>query len=53
MTSRPDGGPAGRWPGELGPGTALSRVTVAFAAGSATVALVLAVVLVTRRPGSA
>jgi hypothetical protein len=29
----------------LGPGTALTRVTVAFAAGSATVALVLAAVL--------
>jgi len=37
----------------LGPGTALTRVTVAFAAGSATVALVLAAVLVVRRPGRA
>ena len=34
----------------LGPGTALTRVTVAFAAGSATVALVLAAVLLIRRP---
>jgi len=36
----------------LGPGTALTRVTVAFAAGSATVAVVLAVVLLARRPRS-
>jgi len=33
----------------LGPGSALTRVTVAFAAGSATVALVLAAVLLIRR----
>ena len=37
----------------LGPGTALTRVTVAFAAGSVTVALMLAAVLLTRRPGPA
>jgi O-antigen/teichoic acid export membrane protein len=37
----------------LGPGTALTRVTVAFAAGSATVAVVLAVVLLIRRPDPA
>jgi len=37
----------------LGPGTALTRVTVAFAAGSATVAVVLAAVLLIRRPGPA
>ena len=37
----------------LGPGTALTRVTLAFAAGSATVALVLAVVMLIRRPGRA
>jgi len=35
----------------LGPGTALTRVTVAFAAGSATVAGVLTVVLLARRAG--
>jgi O-antigen/teichoic acid export membrane protein len=35
----------------LGPGTALTRVTVAFAAGSATVALVLAAVLLARARG--